>query len=487
MSAIYPFVGGTSTTHSYNLKNTAQYQLTFNGGGTHASTGWTPNGTNGYANTGISPASVLSLNNQHISYYSRTNSNGTEIELGNGSGSYQTFLEIRTSGTTYYCVNNTGGYLTASDSDSRAFYVANRTASNVLNGWKNGTKVANGTNPSTGLWSGNLYLGAWNYDNVASFYTTKEVAFSSIGDGLSDTEAANFYTAVQTFQTTLGRQVGTPIPFTMPLDTYSGASAAYSAARRLSSSYTGALIRVRRSSDNTEQDIGYNGSNVLDESALTTFVGANNGFITKWYDQSGNAIDHAQSTAANQPKIVSSGTVNKINGKPAILFNGSSTYLYAASSSYLNIGNHISNFYVWEFNSDGGFYGGITEKGYGQDGGYAWLMYSNGSRQGFRIEADSLIDEATSMSNSTQYLSSNINKTGTNGIKTFRNGTQKYQYTTASDLSGTNSSIHGIGRLNSFADYWFNGNLQELIFYPSDQTTNRNGIESNINTYFTIY
>jgi hypothetical protein len=39
------------------------------------------------------------------------------------------------------------------------------------------------------------------------YYTDRECAFASIGDGLTDTEAANFYTAVQAYQTTLSRQV----------------------------------------------------------------------------------------------------------------------------------------------------------------------------------------------------------------------------------------------------------------------------------------
>ena len=124
-------------------------------------------------------------------------------------------------------------------------------------------------------------------------------------------------------KTVFGPKPSTPA-FTGLLDTYSGAAVAYSAARRLSSTYTGALIRVRRSSDNAEQDIGYTAGNVLDESALTTFVGANNGFITKLYDQSGNTIDIAQSTALSQPKIVNSGTVLKANTKPYFQTDGSS-------------------------------------------------------------------------------------------------------------------------------------------------------------------
>ena len=144
-----------------------------------------------------------------------------------------------------------------------------------------------------------------------------------------------------------------PAPsFTGILDTYSGAAVAYSAARRLSSSYTGALIRVRRSSDNTEQDIGYNGSNVLDESALTSFVGANNGFVVKLYDQSGNGKNMEQSTAANQPKIVNSGTVLKDNSKPALSFNGTSQYLAVTDNTILHASSLTSCFYTAQIFSD---------------------------------------------------------------------------------------------------------------------------------------
>jgi hypothetical protein len=91
------------------------------------------------------------------------------------------------------------------------------------------------------------------------------------------------------------------------LDTYTGAAAAYSL-RRLSISYTGSAIRVRRASDNTELDIGFVGEG-LDTSALTSFCSGTNGFVKTWYDQSGNGRDGTQTTAANQPQIVSSGSV----------------------------------------------------------------------------------------------------------------------------------------------------------------------------------
>jgi hypothetical protein len=214
MKAIYPMVGGTAALHKWNLKDpqdtNAAFRLVFLGGWTHSSNGALPNGTNGYADTFLTPNISLSQNSTHVSYYSRTQSNGTEIEIGsstaNNFGDPRTLLEIRTSGTTYYAVNSQGTYISFSDTDSRAFYIGNRTGASVINGWRNSTKVATGTTASFGLSTRTFWLAALN-SGASPLYSTKQCAFASIGDGLTDTDAANFYTAVQAFQTTLGRQV----------------------------------------------------------------------------------------------------------------------------------------------------------------------------------------------------------------------------------------------------------------------------------------
>lgn len=203
--AIYPIVGGVASSHAVNLKTPGTFNLTFASGWTHSSNGMTP--LNTYADTNLNDNTILNLNSVHVSYYSRTNSNNTEIEIGAGL-SDGLFIEARTSGISYYRVHSSA-LLQHSDSDSRAFYVANRTASNLMNAWKNGTKVATSTGVSTTKQSLNIYIGALNNGGVASFPSSKQCAFASIGDGLTDTEAANFYTAVQAFQTTLGRSIGT--------------------------------------------------------------------------------------------------------------------------------------------------------------------------------------------------------------------------------------------------------------------------------------
>jgi len=99
--------------------------------------------------------------------------------------------------------------------------------------------------------------------------------------------------------------------------------------RRLSRFWTGAAIRVMRTSDDAELDIGFIGED-LDVVTLLAFVGLANGEIVIWYDQSGNGR-HAVSTAGRRPRIVNAGVLDIANGKPAIRFNGSSMYLGGVS------------------------------------------------------------------------------------------------------------------------------------------------------------
>jgi len=105
------------------------------------------------------------------------------------------------------------------------------------------------------------------------------------------------------------------------LDSIPSAWRAYSVARKLSNTYSGSAIRVRRSSDSTETDIGFV-SGALDTASLLTFAGSGDAFVVTMYDQSGNAR-HMTAAAASQPKIVTAGVLEAINSKPAMKFDGS--------------------------------------------------------------------------------------------------------------------------------------------------------------------
>jgi len=219
MKALYPMVGGTAFTCKWNLKNpvdsNAAFRLLFSGGGTFSSNGYQPNGTNAYADTFLVPNTVTTLNSLNLSYYSRTNTtpvyNSVNIGCWDGGGFQYTFLSIKSlsSATVTYSLlqqTTSATYPTFVDTDSLGFYTTTRTSTNLTTIYKNGvSKTTNGTTSTGQPSTRTIYIGAANGNTLN--YSNRECAFASIGDGLSDAEASAFYTAVQTFQTTLGRQV----------------------------------------------------------------------------------------------------------------------------------------------------------------------------------------------------------------------------------------------------------------------------------------
>lgn len=120
--------------------------------------------------------------------------------------------------------------------------------------------------------------------------------------------------------------IAPPVPPTGYLESLAVLPRAVLSLRKLVSTATSA-IRVRRSSDNTEQDIGFTGD-ALDTASLLAFVGAGSAYVTIWYDQSGNGLNATQATAASQPRIVNAGVYD---GK--IVFNGTSNSLKIAGCS----------------------------------------------------------------------------------------------------------------------------------------------------------
>lgn len=221
MKAIYPFVGGTSSTHKWNLKDPrdldAAFRLVFSGGITHSSTGALFNGTNGYSNTFLTPSANLTNNSTHLSFYSRTNFNGSpggDIGTSGASPSFLPIALIYTRAADFFQSSmydyDSAKRVSTSNTNSTGFYVGNRTSNVILNSWKNGVKQATNTTAETQnitTVTNPFFVGAINLGGSAGQYSNKECAFASIGDGLTDTEAANLYTAVQAYQTTLNRNI----------------------------------------------------------------------------------------------------------------------------------------------------------------------------------------------------------------------------------------------------------------------------------------
>lgn len=261
------------------------------------------------------------------------------------------------------------------------------------------------------------------------------------------------------------------------LDLYPNAAAAYSV-RKLRTAYTGSAIRVRRSSDNAEQDIGFSGGN-LDTSALTSFCSGTNGFVTTWYDQSENGRNATQTTAANQPQIVSSGGILLSNNKPSMKFDGSNDKLLF---TYQWANQTFDNYFV-TFENSPTTYEVILSEGNGLNG-YLGLGTRNTGLFSIFYTGNYSEDYSSSSVVNTQYLLNYYSSgiiSGTATVKFRKNGGIEESKTIAA-LSNNNSVIGAAGT-GDFSSK----NIQEILLYPSSQSSNRTGIESNINTYYGIY
>ena len=261
---------------------------------------------------------------------------------------------------------------------------------------------------------------------------------------------------------------------TPPLDTYTGAAAGYSV-RLLRTAYTGSCMRVREDGGNTETDIGFDSNGDLDTAAIASHCGANNGFIRYWYDQSGNAVDAGQATAGSQPQIYNGTAVITENGKPAM-----SEWYDNQAILIASFGTTYNDVHVFSVTNDAG---GTGVLGYVVSGntGSNFRMARNFSGSDIWLydgaQAFSTTSEATG-----QALISSTNETTPTA---FFNGSSRSFNNT---LNGNGMSGAYIGRHPSLTSGGMRGTIQEIIIFSAHQSsTNRSGIETNINDYFSIF
>jgi len=273
------------------------------------------------------------------------------------------------------------------------------------------------------------------------------------------------------------------------LDLYPNAAAAYSL-RKLRTAYSGNAVRVRKevSAVSSETDIGFLADGSLDTTTLLTFASdADSGdvFVVTWYDQS-LANDATQGTAANQPKIVSGGSLVTIDGHACLDgdLGGSNTMLQA--SNVIDSVGDVAIFSTYALKTDGAAPDNqITfEIGNGTSTHQIHDTLGRGGAGTFGIDIRGAINydfgNATGVAVDDIYLNSILSET--NGF--YINGTQQ----TSDNAVRSGSLVDALTLFNrGSGSFPYKGKFFEFIFYASDQSSNRTGIETNINNFYSIY
>ena len=203
MQAVYPMVGASAAACAQNLKS-ASFTGTFTSGWTFASTGVTGNGTSAYFDTALTPLTSLSQNNTSGSYYIGDNYISNQDIILTGSG--LSFLGSYNLSTMEVAVNDffAGAVV---PTVKKGLFTFSRISSSQAKLYANNLQTFTATLASA---TPNIYsikIGCLDQAGVRSRYATNSIRFAHLGDGLTDTQASNFYTAVNSFQVSLSRNV----------------------------------------------------------------------------------------------------------------------------------------------------------------------------------------------------------------------------------------------------------------------------------------
>lgn len=283
----------------------------------------------------------------------------------------------------------------------------------------------------------------------------------------------------------LGMMAGGGIP--LLLDLYPGAAVAYSL-RKLRTAYTGSAIRVRRASDNTEQNIGFDGLGNLNTSALTAFCSGTNGFVTTWFDQSGNNQNVIQAAAVSQPQIVASGSVILEGGFPAVKFDGSNDFLnggtilnpggknlvtFAITKIIGTVGTPYARTFAGSFQNRWGLYRDIN-------------ILNSQSQFSTGVGGTSFVSDSSSLN---RIISQEIESGFFN--KLFINNSQSANASTLGLSFSSETTLNFLlGSYAQFGGYFLNGTLTEVVIYQplvSSPLPNRAAITIEINNHYSVY
>lgn len=259
-------------------------------------------------------------------------------------------------------------------------------------------------------------------------------------------------------------------PTNLLLDDYPGAAAAYSL-RKLDKDYTGNAIEIRRSNDNATAVIGFDANGNLDVTAIASHCTTNTCYVTTWYDQSGSE-NHATASVASQPTIYTGGAIQISNGKPALNLDGSNDFLFKGN---LNITQPFSVFITFEEKSRA-----TTNPFFDSESPRSTVFASSSTQQ-------IVVNSGTTVNGGILTIAPHIISSVHDGSSSYLNvdGTNRFtnQNIGANDIGDLAIGWNNGGNKLAFANMY----MSEFIVYSSNQIANISNIESNINSYYSIY
>jgi len=207
--AVYPMIGGTSVTTSYNLIDPRVFRITWLNAVVFASTGVRSSGSvNNYGNTNI-PALTTGAFNGHLSFYGRLNTVGTCSAMGAGVQFNPTYRNsiVNTLAAPVGSYNGENAVTASTIVNNSGLWTVSRTNNSLIEFYQGSTLLGTNTTAQTSrLGTENIIiLGILQSTGGVVPATLQECQFATIGQSLTAAEVANLNTSIVNFQTNLGR------------------------------------------------------------------------------------------------------------------------------------------------------------------------------------------------------------------------------------------------------------------------------------------
>lgn len=245
--------------------------------------------------------------------------------------------------------------------------------------------------------------------------------------------------------------------------------------RKVNDSYLGSCIKVRRSSDDTTQDIGFDSNGDLDTSSLLSFVGAGDGFVEVWYIQDSTGPDFQALSHTIQPRIVDNGSLVEIDGRPAIEFTEAQEMVAAGIGSFTS----LSIFVVSKANTSATSGARIVDCELNSSNRFKIQQQGNTNSFLYTLASDGVISSSPAFTD--HVLSTFI--WDNSGLDVWKN--KSYVGAGILGVSGTmNTGSETINIGSSGGANFFEGKIQEVLIFDANKTADRPFIDSDIYDYW---